>query len=375
MPPTRSARSGPTWPSRCATHQFDYYVRDAPTIVDGEYDALLRGLQGSRTRTRSCARPTRPTQKVGGDVLDRLRGGRPPRADDEPRQRVQRRRAGGVGGAGRARRRRGRRRTTCASSRSTAWRSTCSTRDGRLVRALTRGDGRTGEDVTLNVRTIAGIPHRLRRRATIPEQRRGPRRGLLPGRGVRRAQRRAGRGRQGAVRQPAQRRRRLAAAEGPAGHRDPAAARWSCHGIGGRAGASTSTRQSRGLRRAARVGAAGLATASAGRRRPRGGAGVHRPLRRAPPRRRARDRRRRRQGRRGLAAAPARVHLAGAAVGDRVQVPARGGQHQAARHPGQRRPHRPGHAVRRDGAGRRRRLDGRDGHAAQRLGGRAARAC
>src|SRR5690606_33140309 len=33
---------------------------------------------------------------------------------------------------------------------------------GRLVRAATRGDGRTGEDVTLNVRTIADVPHRLR---------------------------------------------------------------------------------------------------------------------------------------------------------------------------------------------------------------------
>src|SRR4030095_6971712 len=32
---------------------------------------------------------------------------------------------------------------------------------GRLVRALTRGDGRTGEDVTNNVRTIQGVPHHL----------------------------------------------------------------------------------------------------------------------------------------------------------------------------------------------------------------------
>lgn len=37
--------------------------------------------------------------------------------------------------------------------------------DGRLVRAATRGDGRTGEDITLNVRTIEGVPHELRRPA------------------------------------------------------------------------------------------------------------------------------------------------------------------------------------------------------------------
>ena len=57
-----------------------------------------------------------------------------------------------------------------------------------------------------------------------PRAARGARRGLLPGRGVRRAERRAGRAGQGAVRQPAQRRRRLAAAEGSAGHGVPAAA-------------------------------------------------------------------------------------------------------------------------------------------------------
>src|SRR5205823_9898944 len=33
--------------------------------------------------------------------------------------------------------------------------------DGRLTRALTRGDGRTGEDVTLNVRTMRDVPERL----------------------------------------------------------------------------------------------------------------------------------------------------------------------------------------------------------------------
>src|SRR6185295_2120018 len=40
--------------------------------------------------------------------------------------------------------------------------------DGRLVRALTRGDGRTGEDVTQNVRTISNVPHRLKASAVFP---------------------------------------------------------------------------------------------------------------------------------------------------------------------------------------------------------------
>ena len=67
----------------------------------------------------------------------------------------------------------------------------------------------------------------------------------------------------------------------------------------------------------------------------------------------------------------------GAPLGDRLQVPARGAHHGAARHPGVDRSHRAGHAVRRARAGVRRWLDGRHGHAAQRgpgpAEGRAAR--
>ena len=74
-----------------------------------------------------------------------------------------------------------------------------------------------------------------------------------------------------------------------------------------------------------------------------------------------RNRRRGGQSRRGRAAAPARFHLAGAALGDRLQVPARGSADQAARHQGQRGPYRPGHAVRDHdpGEGRRDRPSGR----------------
>ena len=52
--------------------------------------------------------------------------------------------------------------------------------DGRLVRALTRGDGRTGEDVTPNVKTIDSVPHRLERQRRVPGARagRGARRGV-----------------------------------------------------------------------------------------------------------------------------------------------------------------------------------------------------
>src|SRR4029078_10381234 len=42
-----------------------------------------------------------------------------------------------------------------------AWAVALVYEEGRLARAATRGDGRTGEDVTLNVRTIEGVPHVL----------------------------------------------------------------------------------------------------------------------------------------------------------------------------------------------------------------------
>ena len=95
--------------------------------------------------------------------------------------------------------------------------------NGTLVSGATRGDGRTGEDVTLERPHDQEHPERAGRQgpAVLPG---GPRRGLLPGRGLRGAERAAGRGGQGPVLQPAQQRRRIAAAEGPPGVREPPAA-------------------------------------------------------------------------------------------------------------------------------------------------------
>ena len=77
-----------------------------------------------------------------------------------------------------------------------------------------------------------------------------------------------------------------------------------------------------------------------------------------------RDRRRGGEGGPDRAAAPARLDQPGAPVGHRLQVPAGGGHHQAARHQGERRAHRPGHPVRRDGAGQGERVDGGQSHLA-----------
>ena len=241
------------------------------------------------------------------------------------------------------------------------------------MRALTRGDGRTGEDVTNNVRTIEGVPDRLAGTD-------------VPGPWSRSAARSSSRSRRSsdlnaslveAGKAPFANPRNAAA--GSLRQKDPqvTASRAAAHA---RATASARARGFDVERQQSEaydaLRAWGLPISDEVRVLPSLAdvAGVHRLPRRAPPRPCPRDRRRRRQGRRGPAPAPARVDVAGAALGDRLQVPARRGQHQAPRHPRQRRPHRPGHAVRRHGAHRRRRLDRRAGHAAQRLRGASARA-
>ncbi|MBT9254244.1 NAD-dependent DNA ligase LigA [Phycicoccus sp. KQZ13P-1] len=142
-------------------HQFDYHVKDAPTVSDGEYDALMKRLNALEDEHPSLRTPDSPTQQVGGatfstdftavDHLERMLSLDNAFSAEELAAwaaRVER----DAGGA------------------SFHW--LCELKidglainllyeNGRLTRALTRGDGRTGEDVTLNVRTIDGVPTEL----------------------------------------------------------------------------------------------------------------------------------------------------------------------------------------------------------------------
>ncbi|WP_079023578.1 NAD-dependent DNA ligase LigA [Streptomyces odonnellii] len=141
-------------------HRFRYYVKDQPVISDGEFDRLLRSLEELEETYPELRTPDSPTQKVAGAyeteftaVEHRERMLSLDNAfDDEELAAWADRIAKDVG--------------------TTDYHFLCELKvdglavnltyeHGRLTRAATRGDGRTGEDITPNVRTIAEIPHRL----------------------------------------------------------------------------------------------------------------------------------------------------------------------------------------------------------------------
>lgn len=141
-------------------HQFRYYVRDAPIISDAEFDQLLRQLKSLEADHPALCTPDSPTQLVGGAGFA---------TDFEPVDHLERMLSLD---------------NAFSNEELQAWASRvhaevgvevnflCELKidgvalslvyeRGRLIRAATRGDGRTGENVTLNARTIDGVPERL----------------------------------------------------------------------------------------------------------------------------------------------------------------------------------------------------------------------
>ncbi|MFD3542086.1 NAD-dependent DNA ligase LigA [Streptomyces sp. NPDC058662] len=142
-------------------HRFRYYVNDQPVVSDAEFDTLLRSLEALEEQYPELRTPDSPTQKVAGayqtdfaSVQHRERMLSLDNAFDEEElaawaERVAR------------------------DANTSDYHYLCELKvdglavnltyeNGRLTRAATRGDGRTGEDITPNVRTIAEIPDRLR---------------------------------------------------------------------------------------------------------------------------------------------------------------------------------------------------------------------
>jgi DNA ligase (NAD+) len=138
-------------------HRFDYFVRDAPTVSDGAYDAMMRELEALEERHPELRTPDSPTQTVGGtfstdfqavDHIERmmsLDNAFSPEELSAWADRVERD-AGGVDVH------------YLCELKVDGLAVNLLYEQGQLVRALTRGNGRTGEDVTLNVRTISNVP-------------------------------------------------------------------------------------------------------------------------------------------------------------------------------------------------------------------------
>jgi DNA ligase (NAD+) len=146
-------------------HRFRYYVKDAPVVSDADFDKLLRSLEAVEERHPGLRTPDSPTQKVAGayeteftSVAHRERLLSLDNAfTDEELSTWADRVAAELGPP---------------DNERSPYHFLCELKvdglavnltyeQGRLTRAATRGDGRTGEEITPNVRTIADIPDRL----------------------------------------------------------------------------------------------------------------------------------------------------------------------------------------------------------------------
>jgi DNA ligase (NAD+) len=142
-------------------HNYRYYVLDAPVISDAQYDKLLRELQQLEGQYPELITPDSPTQRVGAapaKEFGEVRHKQPMTSMDnaldetEARDWDERVRKGlNVDNAVRY----------TAEPKFDGASVSLRYEDGRLVQAGTRGDGATGEDVTVNVRTIRTVPLRL----------------------------------------------------------------------------------------------------------------------------------------------------------------------------------------------------------------------
>jgi DNA ligase (NAD+) len=139
-------------------HRFRYYVLDSPTIADGEFDKLWHELLDIEEKHPGLVTPDSPSQQVGGtfstefkavDHLERMLSLDNTFDADELGAWVDRveKELGHT--------------TYLAELKIDGLAINLLYENGRLVRGLTRGDGRTGEDVTLNVRTLDDVPIQL----------------------------------------------------------------------------------------------------------------------------------------------------------------------------------------------------------------------
>ena len=144
-----------------------YFVLDAPLVSDREYDLQLKKLEEMEKLHPSIASSHSPTRKVGGAVLESFRKG------NHPFQLMSLSKVYTHGEFEDFVHRVARNLPTGAvfdfhgETKFDGLSISIRYENGKLVEALTRGDGRSGEDVTANILTIRSIPLRLRQPVSI----------------------------------------------------------------------------------------------------------------------------------------------------------------------------------------------------------------
>ena len=145
-----------------AQHEYAYYVMDAPTVSDAQYDALMRELIAWEAEYPSLVTATSPSQRVGGAPLEGF---------DRVVHRTPMRSLGNVFSKGELTAFDKRVRSGLGTDAPVTYvvehkidglAMNLTYENGVLISGVTRGDGREGEDVTTNIKTIRSVPLVLR---------------------------------------------------------------------------------------------------------------------------------------------------------------------------------------------------------------------
>ena len=150
------------------THNKRYYVHNAPSISDFEYDLLMQELEGLEKKFPQLQTPDSPTQRVGSDVTQAF----VQVAHKYPMMSLSNTYSQGelIDFDDRVRKNIGDEEVQYVCELKFDGTAICLTYvDGVLQQAVTRGDGERGDDVTANVRTIGSVPLRLQGGGFPPE--------------------------------------------------------------------------------------------------------------------------------------------------------------------------------------------------------------
>src|ERR1700758_1636253 len=154
-------------------HEYQYFVLDTPEISDQEFDKLTKQLKDLEAEHPELIAPDSPTQRVGGKPREgfvKVRHSTPMLSLDntysEEELRAWERRVHELSGRSEV--------DYVCELKLDGMSLALTYEDGKLARGVTRGDGTTGEDVTLNVRTVRSIPlsipkERLKKAGVLPD--------------------------------------------------------------------------------------------------------------------------------------------------------------------------------------------------------------